>query len=360
MKNLIKKAIPLTFALILTFNLASCKPAAAPTSNGDGAGNAAATSNATDSMGGTENAKLFPIRTSVRYDCTLAPYLVADKLGYFAEEGLALTWTGELPSSEYTTGVLSGEMDFADAHPNELAVKIYGGAKIHAVGRSIIEPGPDVDPRLRHMRYYVTQEAYDAGVKTIADLSDYKPGQTLKSAGWENTCETFILNAALDAKGVDRSKLEWIHFDSDVAKIQALKLKQIDIIGVHPPFFDAAVEAGLVQIGDSSDAGLGESAGVYLYYFSDSFIAEHPDEVAGFVRAMTKAQKWANANLEQTALWTGEFIKQEVKGNHYYSETTEIDESTIRPWIEDLENSGTIPVGAIEVKDIVTHQFESK
>lgn len=115
---------------------------------------------------------------------------------------------------------------------------------------------------------------------------------------------------------------------------------------MHPPFFDAATEAGLTQVGDSSDAGLGEATGVYLYYFSNTFIEQHKDKVAGFVRAMTKAQKWANANKEETAKLTGEFIGQEVKGNHYYSETTVIDETSIKPWIDDLEKTGTISAGA--------------
>ena len=303
---------------------------------------------------------LFPIKTSTRYDCTLAPYLVADKMGYFEEEGLELVFTPELPSSEYATGVLSGTIDFADAHPNELALKVYGGADLKAVGRSIIEPSLDADPRLRHMWYYVSPEAAAAGVKTIADLADYKKGEKLKSAGWPDTCESFILNKALDADGVSGDKLEWVTFDTDLEKIQALKLGQVDIIGVHPPFYDAADEAGLVKIGDSADAELGEAAGVYLYYFSNDFIEAHPDEVAAFVRAMTKAQKYANANLEQTAQWTSEFIGQEVRGNHYYSETTKIDEATILPWIEDLEISGTVPKGAIKIEDVITHQFESK
>ncbi|MDR3321287.1 MAG: ABC transporter substrate-binding protein, partial [Synergistaceae bacterium] len=268
--------------------------------------------------------ELFPIKTSTRYDCTLAPYLVAERKGFFEEEGLKLVWTGELPSTEYITGVVTGTIDFADNHPNALALDVYGGAKVKAVGRSIIEPNDSVDPRLRHMRYYVSREAYGAGVKTIADLAKYKEGQKLSSAGNVNSCEGFILNKALDVNGVPRDKLEWTIFDADIGKIQALKIGQIDLIGVHPPFYDAAVEAGLVQIGDSSDAKLGETAGVYLYFFSNEFIEKHPKEVGGFVRAMTKAQQWANSNLEETAKWTGEFIGQEVKGNHYYSETTEI------------------------------------
>jgi ABC-type nitrate/sulfonate/bicarbonate transport system substrate-binding protein len=321
-------------------------------------GDAESAAAAGDTAGETANEDLFPIKTSTRYDCTLAPYLVADKLGYFAEEGLRLEFTGEIPSSEYVAGVVSGANDFADGHPNEIALQIYGGAQIKAVGRSIIEPDLDKDPRLRHMWYYVNPEAEKAGVKTFADLANYKEGEKLKSAGYQDTCESFILNKALDENGVPRDKLEWITFDADVAKIEALKLGQVDLIGVHPPFYDAAAEAGLVKIGDSSEANLGEATGVYLYYFSNKFIEEHPDEVAGFVRAVTKAQQYANANIEETAKWTGEFISQEVKGNHYYSETTEIDEATILPWIEDLEVTGTLPKGAVKVTDIITHQFE--
>ncbi|GHU54662.1 sulfonate ABC transporter substrate-binding protein [Clostridia bacterium] len=355
-----KKSLALVLAGVL---FTSCAPAvqtgggATPSATPSGGTQAQAPATGTDSMA-TPTTDLFPIKTATRYDCTLAPYIVADKKGFFTEEGLQLVFTGELPSSEYITSVVSGLNDFADTHPNALALQVYGGADVKAVGRSIIEPGPDEDPRLRHMRYYVTQDAYDSGVKTIADLANYKPNEKLKSAGAVNTCESFILDKALDANDVPRDKLEWILFEEDIAKIQALKLAQLDIIGVHPPFYDAAVEAGLQQIGDSSDANLGEAAGTYLYYFSNDFIAKNPDKVQAFVRAMTKAQQYANANREETAKLTGEFINQEVKGNHYYSETTKIDEATITPWIEDLENTGTLPKGAVTASDIVTHQFE--
>ena len=303
---------------------------------------------------------LFPIRTATRKDCTLAPFLVADKKGFFKEEGVKLVFTGELNEDAVTPSILSGDNDVADTHPNALALKVYGGSKIKAVGRSIIEPGPEADPRLRHMRFYVNKDAAAAGVKTWSDLSNYKSGEKLKSAGYTNTCEDFLPNKISDVSGVSRDKFEWVTFETDLQKIQALKLGQIDIIGVHPPFFDAADEAGLVQIADSSDADLGEAAGVYLYYFSDNFIQAHPDEVAAFVRAMTKAQKWANANIKETAELTSEFIGTEVKGNHYYSETSKIDEDTIKPWIEDLEETDTIPKDSIKISDIITHDFESE
>lgn len=302
--------------------------------------------------------ELFPIRTPTRKDCTLAPILVADKKGYFAEEGLKLVFTGELNQAQILPSILNGNNDFADTHPNDLALKVFGGAKIKGVARSIIEPGPDKDERLRHMWFYVNDDAVKAGVKTWKDLGNYKPGQKLKFAGWPNTCNDFVPNKALDKVGVPRDKFEWVTFDSDLQAIQALKLGQVDVIGPHPPFYDAAEEAGLTKIGDSSDAGLGEATGVYLFYFPDKFLQEHPEETKAFVRAVNKAQKWANANPEQAAKWTGEFIGVEVKGNHYYSETTKIDEETIKPWIEDLVTSGALKKDDIKISDIITHEFE--
>lgn len=302
--------------------------------------------------------ELFPLKTHTRKDCTLAPVLVADKKGFFAEEGLKLVFTGELTEAEILPSILNGNNDFADSHPNGLALKINGGAKVIGVERSIIEPTPDKSERLRHMWYYVNK---DSGIKTWADFKNYKPGQKIKFGGWPNSCEDLIANKVFDKLEIPRDRFEWVTFETDLEQVQALKQGLIDVTMVHPPFYDAAEEAGLVKIGDSSDSGLGEAAGAYLYYFSTDFVEKHPEQIKGFVRAMLKAQKWANANMEQTAKWTGEFIGMEVKGNHYYSETSKIDEASIQPWIDDLLTNGLIKQGdpGSKVTDVITHAFEA-
>lgn len=347
----IKKIPALLLSLAAVFSLAACK------------NNEEAKVTQTNTNPSNEEEKLFPIKTATRKDCTLAPYIVAIEKGFFAEEGLELVWTGEIPDSEILTSIVTGVNDFHDTHPNQLALWVQGGAKVKAVGRSIIEPDPEVigdtEGRLLHMWYYVNDDAWNAGVKTIADLNEYKSGTTLKSAGWTNTCESFILETIFDNNNVARSNFEWIGMDDDTSKIEALKLGQVDIIGVHPPFYDAAEEAGLHKIADSWDAGLKEATGTYLYFFSDEFIEKYPDKVQSFVNALAKAQTWANANKEETAKLTSEFIGQEVKGNHYYSENTEIPEDGIQPWIDDLVKSGTLKADEIKVSDIVTHQFET-
>ncbi|MBN7773347.1 ABC transporter substrate-binding protein [Clostridium aminobutyricum] len=311
---------------------------------------------------GVSDDELFPLRTNTRKDCTLAPVLVADKLGFFKEEGLKLVFTGELTQAQILPSVLNGNNDFSDGHPNDLALKINGGANIIGVERSIIEPPSSVDKKLRHMRYYVNESS---GIKNWDDLkaaiAKLPKGKTLKAGGWPSTCEDFVLNNILDKNGIQRSSLEWTTFETDLEKIQALKQGLIDITLVHPPFFDAAAEAGLIQIGDSSDSTLGEAAGTYLYYFTTDFVEEHPEQVKGFVRAMLKAQKWANAHVEETAKLTGDYIGIEVKGNHYYAETSKISDKAIQPWIDDLIKTGLIKEGepGSKVSDVVTHEFEA-
>jgi hypothetical protein len=61
-------------------------------------------------------------------------------------------------------------------------------------------------------------------------------------------------------------------FDTDQAALQAVEQGSLDIAVVHPPFYKLAADSGLTLIGDSSDSGLGEAAGLYLYYFTDDYI----------------------------------------------------------------------------------------
>lgn len=299
--------------------------------------------------------KLIPIKTATRKDCTLAPLIVADKEGFFEKEGLKLVFTGEIKSTQLLASILNGNNDLGDGHPNYIAVSIAGGAKIKAVVRSIIEPPADVDPKLRHMRWYINPSS---NIKTFAELKNYKPGEKIKINGNKNTCQDFITNTIADNLGISRDRFEWVVMDTDIQAIQAAKQGILDIAISHPPFFGTAEEAKLTQIADSSDSKLGEAAGLYFYYFTEDYINKNPETVKKFVTAVTNAQKWANEHKDETAKLTAEFIGVPVKGNHYYSTTTKIDEKQVEPWLNDLVKNKVIPAGKVKTSDIVTHQFE--
>jgi len=298
----------------------------------------------------------FVLKTWTRKDCSLVPWLVTDRLGYFAAEGIKMQYTGETQPALQIPSILRGNNDVASAHPNTMAVANAGGAKLVGVLRGGIEPAASYDPKFRHMWFFVNP-AKHPNVKTFADLKKF-PGKLKIAASTRNICTDFLINTLADKNGIPRSKFEWVAMP-DIQGIQSLKQGLIDIGTAHPPFFKGNIDAGAIKIADSTETGLGETAGLTYFYFTQDFIAKHPKEAAGFVRAMKKGQRWANANPEKSAKWVEEVIGVPVNGNHYYAEDATIVEAQSVPWIKDLEDNKVIPRGNVTPANLVTHQFEA-
>lgn len=299
--------------------------------------------------------ELVVLRTSTKKNCTSTPYVVAERKGFFEAEGLKIEYTGELASNLTLPAVLNGTNDFEGALPNSLATYISEGADIKAVTMSVVDPPSEVDPKFRHMRFYVSP---DIGVKTLEELKTYKEGKNLTISGRVPTCSSFIPNAIFDNHGLDRERLEYIAFDSDTAAIQAVQQGNLDIAGVHPPFYHLAEESGLVLLADSYDSGLGPAAGVSVYYFTEDFIDSNPDAVQRFVNAVKKAQEWANGHEEEAIELTAEYIGKEVTAVHYYYTSPGFPKEYIQPWIDDLVVEGTLKKDQLTVEDLITTKFQ--
>ncbi|HEY6007874.1 MAG TPA: ABC transporter substrate-binding protein, partial [Geobacteraceae bacterium] len=221
--------------------------------------------------------ELFEIRTWTRKDCGLAPWLVTEKLGYFAEEGIKIVYTGETQGPLQIPSIIKGNNDVGSGHANLYGAAIAGGAPLTAVVRGGIEPAPSVDPRFRHMWWFVNPKKYP-NVKSFADLKNI-PGRIKLTTLNKGTC-TELLNQEISKKyGIPKEKFEWVTMH-DVQAIQALKQGLVDISAVHPPFYKGMQDAGQLKIADSSESGLGISAGLSFYWFRNDFIRKHPREVA--------------------------------------------------------------------------------
>lgn len=300
--------------------------------------------------------ELFEIKTITMKNCSLAPWLVTEKLGYFAEEGIRIRYTGETQPAMIIPSILKGDNDVSSSHPNNLAVAKAGGAKLIGVVRGGIEPDERVDPKFRHMWFFVNP-AKHPNVKKFADLKNI-PGKLKISSSTRNICTDFLINKLADKYGIPRDKFEWVAMP-DIQGIQALKQGLLDVGTAHPPFYKGNIDAGAIKIADSSETGLGKTAGLTYYYFTEDFIKKHPKQVAGFVRAIKRGQRWANAHPEQTAKWVEEAIGVPVTGNHFYADDAKIIEAEAVPWIRDLEEHHMIPRGKVTPASLVTHQFEA-
>ncbi|MEA4924600.1 MAG: ABC transporter substrate-binding protein [Syntrophomonadaceae bacterium] len=303
----------------------------------------------------SNKAGLIELKVPTYKTCSSTVWVVADKKGFLEKEGIKLVYTGELISSQVIPSVLNGNNDVAAAQPNTLAIAKAGGAKLTAVARNQVEPDASIDPVFRHMRWYVNPAS---GIKSIADLKDYKPGQKIKVDGTVNSCQQFLFNVLLDKAGVPRDRIEWVTFTNDIAVNQSTSQGILDVAGIHPPYYKSAEDAGLQLIADSTDTGLGEASGASLYYFRDDFIKNNPETVAKFVRGIIAAQQWSNEHPEEAIQLTAEWINVPVTGVHYFAATSEIKESDITPWLKDLEDSGALKPGQINPADLITHEFE--
>jgi ABC-type nitrate/sulfonate/bicarbonate transport system substrate-binding protein len=299
--------------------------------------------------------KLVPVKTWSRADCTAAPFLIADKLGYFKEQGLQLVYTGDTQPPQRIASILNGNNDVGSAHPNTLAIARAGGADVRGVVRSIVEPPASItDIHLQHM-WWVSDK--NGPIKTVDDIKKLnrkvKIGTLLR-----NACIDYLTDKLIAQHNISQDKIEWITMP-DIEQVVALKRGLIDIATPHPTFYKAIEDTGIANILVTSRTIGGESAGTYLYYFTDTFIAKHPVEVKKFVIAIKKAERWINKNKVQTQKWVSEDLGVPVSANHYYSEDARIDDKQIQDWIDGSEASGALEKGKIKVTDIITHQFDS-
>lgn len=319
----------------------------------------AAASNTTEETGTTAAPEtvreIITLKTSTKKNCSSTPFVVAERKGFFEAEGLSIEYTGELATAQILPAVLNGTNDFDGALPNRLATYVGSGADIKAVTMGVVDPPEDVDPKYRHMRFYVSPES---GIKSWEDFLEYKKGQKLTISGTAPSCDTFIPSQIFEHFNLDRTRLQFVTLETDTAAIQAVQQGNLDIAGVHPPFYKLAADSGLTLVGDSYDSGLGAAAGVSVYFFRSDFIEDNPEAVQRFVTAIKKAQEWANSNEEESIALTAEYIGKEVTATHYYYTSSGFPESYIQPWIDDLVASGALKEEQVTVKDLITYQFQ--
>jgi ABC-type nitrate/sulfonate/bicarbonate transport system substrate-binding protein len=283
------------------------------------------------------------------------PYVVADQLGFFEDEGIRVEYTGVIDSDQYLPSVLDGTNDIGDAHPNQLATYIKEGAPVRAVCRMDIDAVAPENAVHRHMRYYVRA---DSPLQTWEDLEDYNEGGEVIINGHDPSCTSFVVNSIFDNKGLDRTRITYVVF-GDPEALQALGQGNLDIAQVHAAYYDLADRSGYRLLGDSVDSNVGAASGTALYYFTEDFIAAHPQEVQAFVNGITRAQAWIDdpKNWEEAARLTGESIGFDVAYTHYFSNSTSIIDADIQYWIDELVRGGYLKENELTVDDLVTKQF---
>ena len=217
-----------------------------------------------------------------------AGFFIADKKGYFKEEGLAVTFTPFNSAAKMVAPLGAGQLDVGGGSPSAgLYNAIERGIEIKIVAdKGSTPPGYGFQPLL------VRKDLVDSGrYKTLKDLKGMKiAGSALGSAS------SSTLNEALKMGGLKYADVDRV-FMAFPQHVMALQNKAVDAAMTTEPSATRAVQSGAaVRVMGDDVIYPNHQLAVLLY--SGAFIKDNPDAGKRFMRAYVRAIRDYNDALK--------------------------------------------------------------
>lgn len=214
------------------------------------------------------------------YDPGFAGEMVAKRADMFAKEGLDITIQPGGFEIDPVRLVASGASQFGVAGSDSFLIARSKGIPIVAIAAGYIRSP---------VAYYYKK---DSGIRSIADFA----GKTVGLQAGQDTETLFY--AMLGVAGIDRSRIKFFPAKYDLSPFLQ---GQVDVwpgyIATQSYIFrKQGIEFGVIR---PQDVGLNVPGTVY--FTSEKFLAEHPDAVAGFVRAVRNGWTWTYQHTDQAA-----------------------------------------------------------
>lgn len=221
-----------------------------------------------------------------------APLFVADKKGFFREEGISVKLTSFQSAAMMVPPLGTGQLDVgAGSASAGLYNAVARGIKIKIVADKASSP-----PGYGATKLIVRKDHVDSGrYKTFKDFKGMKFG--MNAPGVSNTA---LLNAALVSVGLKYSDVETVDFSSPMDHVTALKNKSVDGAASIEPAPTLAVENGdAVVVGPDDVVYPNHQIAVLLY--SQQFAAK-TELATKFMRAYIRAVRFYNDALKDSKL----------------------------------------------------------
>jgi NitT/TauT family transport system substrate-binding protein len=207
---------------------------------------------------------------------------LANKLGYFKQEGLTVTITPVTQSTQAIPDMLHG------------SIAMVGGANYV----SFFEAQAKGTVQFKVIAEGVECNADTFGVAALPSSGITKPadlaGKTI-AVNLTNNIQTLTLNAVLKADGVNPSSVKYVvvPFPNMVA---ALKAHQVNAISAVEPFLAGAEAADGAKEVVSSCTGPVANMPMSGFFATQSWAQQNPNTARAFQTALLKAQAYAAAN----------------------------------------------------------------
>lgn len=194
--------------------------------------------------------------------------------------GLRVEWV-EFPSGPPLLEALNaGSIDLG--HSGDSPLVFAQAARVPFAYIAASSPSPDT---------FAILVRKDSAIQTVPDLKGKKVGMTKGSSG-----HTMAVRG-LESRGLSFSEVVPVYLTPADGRV-ALESGAIDAWAIWDPYFASAEVAGNVR---PLINGRGSVSGREFYFASRRLLAENPDAVRVFFRAMKRAKEWAQARKPEVA-----------------------------------------------------------
>lgn len=206
-----------------------------------------------------------------------APVFLAEKNGYFKEQGLKVKTLIMKNGAEGLARLQSGAVDATFSSYPTVISAATNGLKVKIL----------VDGYAARKNMYSVMAMPESGIKTPADLRGKKIAINNSKGLGPLLVESSLKAAAVDPKSV---KLIQVPFPDMPG---ALQKKTVDAVWVDEPFHTQVAQRGAKEVLDTA-SGSTENFPVAGYIAAQHIARQNPKTMAAFQRAMAKAQVVAN------------------------------------------------------------------
>lgn len=237
-------------------------------------------------------AELMPVQIGVVNASSDAGFFIADKRGYFREEGLSVVFTPFNSAAKMVAPLGAGQLDVGGGSPSAgLYNAVARGISIKIVAdKASTPPGYGFQPLL------VRKDLIDSGrFKSLKDLKGMKIAGSAPGSASTSTLNEILKKAGLKTADVERI------FMGFPQHVMALQNKAVDAALTTEPSATKAVQSGAaVKVIGDDEAYPNHQLAVVLY--AGSFIRDKPEVARRFMRAYLRGVRDYNDALKDGRL----------------------------------------------------------
>jgi NitT/TauT family transport system substrate-binding protein len=213
-----------------------------------------------------------------------SPSFIAQQKGYFREQGLEVEMVGFQAAQPMAVAIASRDVDVGVTAITAGLISLAEKGVIRVIGGALQEV-----PGVEGQKILVSKAAFDAGVKTPADLRGRSFGNTTAGSSFH-----YMAHKIADAAGIPRDSIRLVPMQQVPAVVAALKSGQVDAWSIVPNIASGLTQSGeAVEIGRIADVVQGYQ--VTTVFTSKANTEERRPVVERFLAAFSKGVADYNA-----------------------------------------------------------------